>query len=49
MLVDMIKTLMKSKNILLIMKEHNENKVTTIKQVYNATNQIEVIKLKCNN
>jgi len=33
---DMTKTSMKSRNILLTMKERNEKNVTTIKQVYNA-------------
>jgi len=38
MLVDMTKTLVKLRNILLTLKEHNEKNVTTIKQVYNAMN-----------
>jgi len=35
-LVNMTKSSMKPKIILLIMKEHNEKNVTTIMQVYNA-------------
>jgi len=38
MQVDMTKTLVKPRNILLTIKEHNEKNVTTIKKVYNATN-----------
>ena len=36
LLGDMTKSLVKPKNILLTLKEHNENNVTTIKQVYNV-------------
>ena len=36
MLVDMSKSMVKSKNILLKLKEHNEKNVTTIRQVYTA-------------
>ncbi|XP_047170166.1 uncharacterized protein LOC124838575 [Vigna umbellata] len=35
-LVDMTNSLVKSSNILLTLKEHNEDNVTTIKQIYNA-------------
>ena len=34
--VDMTKSMMKPKNILLTLKEHNANNYTTIKQIYNA-------------
>ncbi|KAL5141576.1 Protein FAR1-RELATED SEQUENCE 5 [Glycine soja] len=34
--VDMMKSMMKSRNILLMLKEHNDNSYTTIKQIYNA-------------
>jgi len=37
-IVDMTKSMMKSRNILLTLKEHNPNSYTTIKQVYNARN-----------
>jgi len=36
MLLDMTKSAVKPRNILLTLKEHNEKNVTTIKQVYNA-------------
>ena len=36
MLVDMSKSMVKSKNILLKLKEHNEKNVTTIRQLYTA-------------
>jgi len=36
MLIDMTKSLMKPKNILLTLKEHNGDNVTTIRQVYSA-------------
>jgi len=36
MLVDMTKSLVKPRNIFLAVKDHNENNVTTIKQVYNV-------------
>jgi len=36
MLMDMTDNVVKSKNILLTMKDYNEKNVTTIKQVYNA-------------
>ena len=34
MLTDMIKSMVKFKNILLTLKEHNDKSVTNIKQVY---------------
>ncbi|KAH1198010.1 hypothetical protein GmHk_18G051660 [Glycine max] len=37
-IADMTKLMVKSRNILLTLKEHNANSYTTIKQVYNATN-----------
>jgi len=33
---DMTKSMVKPRNILLTLKEHNENSYTTIKQIYNA-------------
>ena len=36
MLMDMTKSSVKPRNILLTIKEHNEKNVSTIKQVYNA-------------
>ena len=36
MFVDMTKSKVKPKNILLTLKEHNEKNVTTIRQVYTA-------------
>jgi len=36
-IVDMTKSIMKSKNILLTLKEYNTNNYITIKQVYNAS------------
>jgi len=38
MLVDMRKSLVKSRNFLVIMKYHIDKNVTTIKQVYNVIN-----------
>ena len=35
-IVDMTKSMVKPKNILLTLKEHNVNSCTTIKQIYNA-------------
>ncbi|KAH1233143.1 putative protein FAR1-RELATED SEQUENCE 10 [Glycine max] len=35
-IADMTKSMVKSKNILLTLKEHNANSCTTIKQIYNA-------------
>jgi len=35
-IVDMTKSMVKPRNILLTLKEHNANSCTTIKQVYNA-------------
>jgi len=35
---DMTKSMVKSKNILLTLKEHNADSYTTIKQIYNARN-----------
>jgi len=37
-IVDMTKSMVKLRNILLTLKEHNGNSYTTIKQVYNARN-----------
>ena len=37
-IVDMKKSMVKPKNILLMLKEHNANGYTTIKKVYNARN-----------
>ena len=37
-IVDMTKSMVKPRNILLTLKEHNANSYTTIKQVYNARN-----------
>ena len=34
--VDMTKSMLKPRNILLTLKEHNANSYTTIKQIYNA-------------
>ena len=34
MFIDMTKTLLKLTNILFILKEHDKDKVTTIRQVY---------------
>jgi len=34
--VDMTKSMVKPRNILLTLKEHNANNYTTIKQIYNA-------------
>ena len=36
--VDMTKSLVQQRNILLMFKEHNANSYTTIKQIYNARN-----------
>ena len=36
--VDMTKSMVKPRNILLTLKEHNVNSYTTIKQIYNARN-----------
>jgi len=35
-ITDMTKSMVKPKNILLMLKEHNANSCTTIKQIYNA-------------
>ena len=35
-IVDMTKSMVKPRNILLTLKEHNANRYTTIKQIYNA-------------
>ena len=35
-IVDMTKSMVKPRNILLTLKEHNANSYTTIKQIYNA-------------
>ena len=35
-IADMIKSMVKPKNIMLMLKEHNANSCTTIKQIYNA-------------
>ena len=35
-IADMTKSMMKPRNILLTLKEHNANSCTTIKQIYNA-------------
>ena len=35
-IVDMTKSMVKPRNILLTLKEHNPNSYTTIKQIYNA-------------
>ena len=35
-IVDMTKSMMKPRNILLMLKEHNANNYTTIKQIYNV-------------
>jgi len=35
-ITDMTKSMVKSRNILLTLKEHNANSCTTIKQIYNA-------------
>ena len=35
-IVDMTKSMVKPRNILLTLKEHNVNRYTTIKQIYNA-------------
>ena len=35
---DMTKSMVKPRNILLTLKEHNVNTYTTIKQIYNARN-----------
>jgi len=37
-IVDMTKSMVKPRNILLTLKEHNVNSYTTIKQIYNARN-----------
>ena len=37
-IVDMTKSMVKPRNILLTLKEHNANSCTTIKQIYNAKN-----------
>ena len=37
-IVDMTKSMVKLRNILLTLKKHNVNNYTTIKQVYNARN-----------
>ena len=37
-IADMTKSMVKPRNILLMLKEHNVNSNTTIKQVYNARN-----------
>ena len=37
-IVDMTKSMVKPRNILLTLKEHNVNTYTTIKQIYNARN-----------
>ena len=34
--VDMMKSMVKPRNILLTLKEHNDSNYTTIKQIYNA-------------
>ena len=36
LITDMTKSMMKPRNILLTLKEHNANSCTTIKQIYNA-------------
>jgi len=35
---DMMKSMVKPRNILLMLKEHNVNSYTTIKQIYNVKN-----------
>ena len=35
-IADMMKSMVKPRNILLTLKEHNANRCTTIKQIYNA-------------
>jgi len=51
-IADMTKSMVKPRNILLTLKEHNANICTTIKQIYNARNtyrsSIEEVILKCN-
>ena len=37
-IVDITKSMVKPRNILLTLKEHNVNSYTTIKQIYNARN-----------
>ena len=37
-IADMTKSMVKPRNILLMLKEHNANSYTTIKQIYNARN-----------
>ena len=39
LIVDMTKSMVKSRNILLTLKEHNVNSCTTIKQIYNARSE----------
>jgi len=36
LIADMTKSMVKPRNILLTLKEHNPNSCTTIKQIYNA-------------
>ena len=50
---DMTKSMVKPNNILLILKEHNVNNCTTMKQVYNERyayrSSIRAVIVKCNN
>ena len=49
---DMTKSMVKPRNILLTLKEHNDNSYTTIKQIYNARHAYRSsmrVTLKCNN
>ena len=51
-IADMTKSMVKLRNILLTLKEHNVNSCTTIKQIYNARSaycsSIREVVLKCN-
>ncbi|KAH1249793.1 hypothetical protein GmHk_05G013080 [Glycine max] len=42
LIADMTKSMVKPRNILLTLKEHNANSCTTIKQIYNARSDIEM-------
>ena len=42
LIIDMTKSMVKPRNILLTLKEYNTNSFTTIKQIYNARSDIEM-------
>jgi len=51
-IADMMKSMVKPRNILLTLKEHNDNSYTTIKQIYNARHAYRSsmrVTPKCNN